>query len=213
MAKPNPRAQLVVEGKNDKHVVWALCNQHSIEQTFSVETPSEEGGGYTLILDSVPVRVKQRGLEALGLVLDADQNISARWNAIRNRLIQAGYINVPETPQPGGLIVNTQGKPRFGVWLMPNNHLPGMLEDFVSYLISSDDLLKPKVKEILDNIEDENLNQYSPVHHAKAFIHTWLAWQKAPGQPMGQAITAKVLNADADLSQAFVEWLNQLFNA
>jgi hypothetical protein len=51
-----------------------------------------------------------------------------------------------------------------------------------------------------------------PVDHAKALIHTWLAWQKEPGQPMGQAITAKALQSDTAIAAKFVDWLNQLFN-
>ena len=34
--KPKPR-QLLVEGKNDRHVVWALCQKYQVPKTFSVE--------------------------------------------------------------------------------------------------------------------------------------------------------------------------------
>ncbi|MEC4880603.1 MAG: DUF3226 domain-containing protein [Scytonema sp. PMC 1070.18] len=32
--------QLLVEGKNDRHVIWALCERHQLPDTFSVEVPS-----------------------------------------------------------------------------------------------------------------------------------------------------------------------------
>jgi hypothetical protein len=51
-----------------------------------------------------------------------------------------------------------------------------------------------------------------PKHCSKAFIHTWLAWQKDPGLPMGRAITAKALSADSAIAVSFVNWLNRLFN-
>jgi hypothetical protein len=29
----------LVEGKNDRHVIWALCQQYQLPETFSVEVP------------------------------------------------------------------------------------------------------------------------------------------------------------------------------
>ena len=40
--QPKPQ-QLLVEGKNDRHVIWALCQQYQLPETFSVEVPPEEG--------------------------------------------------------------------------------------------------------------------------------------------------------------------------
>ncbi len=204
-------AQLLVEGKDDQHVIWALCKQHKVSQTFSVELPNEDNGGIDALLKSIPVRLKISKLRALGIVLDADQNLKSRWDAVYARLRREGYSKLPSVPDSNGSIIEADQKPRIGIWLMPNNQLPGMLEDFVSSLIPEDDLLAPKAEAILQEIESEALNGYSLLHHQKAFIHTWLAWQENPGQPMGQAITAQVLSHNQPLAQAFVKWLNVLF--
>ncbi len=42
-ALPKPQ-QLLVVGKNERHVIWALCGQHQLPETFSVEVPMEEDG-------------------------------------------------------------------------------------------------------------------------------------------------------------------------
>ena len=204
-------AELLVEGKNDKHVIWALCKKHQVQKTFSVKEPGEDEGGVDALLNSIAVRLKQSNLKALGIVLDADQAIENRWNAVCERLMQAGYSNLPDSPDPNGSIIELDQMPRVGIWIMPNNHLPGMLEDFVTELIPEDDALAPKAKNILLEIENENLNRYSSLHHQKAFIHTWLAWQETPGQPMGLAITAQALKHNQPLAQSFVDWLNRLF--
>ncbi len=206
-------AELLVEGKNDKHVVWALCEQYQVLENFSVEEPGEDKGGVDALLEGIAVRLKQSKLNALGIVLDADQDIESRWDAVCERLRQAGYSNLPDGPNPNGTIIESDQMPRVGIWIMPNNHLPGMLEDFVAELIPDDDDLKPKAEDILREIENENLNRYSSLHHQKAFIHTWLAWQETPGQPMGLAITAHALQHNQPLAQKFVDWLNRLFNA
>ena len=45
----------------------------------------------------------------------------------------------------------------------------------------------------------------------KAHVHTWLAWQKEPGKPMGQAITKRYLDANAPHAQQLIVWIRKLF--
>ena len=203
-------AELLVEGKNDLHVVSALCKLYDIPETFSVITP---GDGVEDLLKSIPTRLKTSESEILGIMLDADQDIKSRWASVCSKLVQAGYSDLPKEPDENGTIIEREKMPRVGVWIMPNNKLSGMLEDFVSYLLPDDDKLSAKAKSILTEIEATNLNAYPDIHHQKAFIHTWLAWQETPGQPMGLAITAQALEHDKEIAQTFVNWLNRLFNS
>ena len=209
--KPKPQ-QLLVEGKNDRHVIWALCEQHQLPETFSVEVPMQEvGQGIEVLLSEVPIRLRQENLRTLGIVVDADRDLSGRWQAVRDRLNASGYKDIPKSPSPEGWVDAPPDLPRVGVWLMPNNQLPGMLEDFVAHLLPPDDVLRPKAELILQDIEQGELNRYTLVHRPKALIHTWLAWQEAPGMPMGQAITAQVLRYDSAIALTFVAWLKLLF--
>jgi len=197
--------------RTTQHVIWALCLRNGVLDTFTVVTPDDATGGIDELLDSIPVRLKIPGLQVLGFVIDADQDLQARWEAISYRLRISGYENLPEQPDSQGTIIERDYLPRVGIWLMPNNQLPGMLEDFVAHLIPQNDLLLPKAEFILMEIERENLHRYSLVHHPKALIHTWLAWQDMPGRPMGQSITAHVLSHDNPTAIAFIHWLNRLF--
>ncbi|MEQ9549678.1 MAG: DUF3226 domain-containing protein [Coleofasciculus sp. G3-WIS-01] len=80
--KPKPH-QLLVEGKNDRHVIWALCNQYQLPETFSVEVAEEKGTeGIEALLAGLPARI-------LGIVVDTDQNLLARWQAVQNRLMES----------------------------------------------------------------------------------------------------------------------------
>jgi hypothetical protein len=203
--KPKPH-QLLVEGKNDQHVIWALCNQYQLPETFSVEVAEENGTeGIETLLTGLPARLDEPKLETLGIVVDADSDLAARWQAIRDRLMKSKYENIPQVPPAEGWVYVAPDLPRVGVWLMPNNQLPGMLENFVAQLIPFDDVLHPKAEAALQEIEQECLNCYTSVHRPKALIHTWLAWQKTPGMPMGQAITAQVLSYDSPLALTFVD--------
>lgn len=207
---PTPEAYLVVEGKNDRHVIWHLCEQHQLPEIFSVEVPGDTEG-IDALLDGLPIRLKAENLRTLGIVADANQSLHARWAAIQHRLMAHGYDSIPERPLAEGWISAAKNLPRVGVWLMPDNQLPGMLEDFAARLIPPDDALLPKANVVLLEIEQAELNRYPTVHHSKALIHTWLAWQENPGMPMGQAITARTLRHDSTIARSFVAWLMQLF--
>ena len=207
-SKPKPK-QLIVEGKNDQHVIWALCLRHNLPDNFSVEVVPE--GGVDALLDGIPVRLKGSGIQTLGIVVDADVAAQSRWDAIMSRLRASDYTDLPHTPDPHGSIIMQQDKPTVGIWIMPNNTIPGILEDFVAQLIPQDDQLRPKVEHALTEIEASRIHRYPIVARPKAFIHTWLAWQETPGQPMGLAITANTLRHNNELALAFVAWLSKLF--
>ena len=95
---------------------------------------------------------------------------------------------------------------------MPNNILPGKIEDFLEMLVPSGDELLPEVNLALDTIEQKGKHKYYPKDRPKAFMHTWLAWQKTPGMPYGQAITMKYLSTDSQVCKDFVAWLVKLFS-
>ena len=137
-----------------------------------------------------------------------------RWQSLSDRLSPYGY-QIPDEPKSEGFVhASYDIYPRIGIWLMPDNLQSGMLEDFLKLLIRPDDLLSPFVEEVLSKIEGQDIpTRYDrDIHRAKAFIHTWLAWQKEPGRPMGTAITATYLDHNAKLCLRFVGWLNRLFN-
>ncbi|MDP9373616.1 MAG: hypothetical protein M3Q65_14425 [Chloroflexota bacterium] len=170
------------------------------------------GGGIEALLESVPIRLREEGLRRLGIVVDADVRLSPRWQAVRDRLRDSGYRNIPAVPPAEGWISSEPELPRVGVWLMPDNLLAGMLEDFATRLIPTSDALLARAEAAVRDLEEAGLNRYTLAHHSKALIHTWLAWQETPGQPLGQAITAEALDSNLPLARAFVAWLRRLFD-
>lgn len=206
---------LLVEGKDDRHVVRHLCRAHGIEASFEIEEPSaDEGaddqGGVQRLLDQVPVRLKGSDMERLGVLLDADQDLQSRWAQLRDRLRRAGYEDVPEQPAPEGTVVDFQhelGSVRLGVWLMPNNRVPGMLEDFLAFLVRADDTMLPRVDQFIASIPQQE-RLFSNV--SKARIHSYLAIQKEPGKPLGLSITYGYLDAQNESVNPFLNWLRRV---
>jgi hypothetical protein len=205
-AKENSHKKLLVEGNDDRHVIWALCERFDITKTFDVI----DCEGIDNLYKAIPVRFKQSGIETIGIIIDADTEISNRWVALKKLLSGQGFETPDELPSKGLILSNKNGI-KVGVWLMPNNNLNGMLEDFISFLVPQDDKLFPIVNTTLDKIENQKLNKYSLIHKSKAKIHTWLAWQEDPGTPMGLSITKKYLTTNEENCLRLIEWLQALF--
>lgn len=200
------KSVLLVEGKNDRYVLEHLFAHHQIPKTISIK----EHEGVDKLLESLPVQIKGSEFQRIGVVLDANASLASRWEALRNIAFKAGYTSIPAQPEIAGTILVQQDRPKMGFWLMPNNTLPGMLEDFVQHLVPSDDVLWPLAEEALQKIPKHE-QRFIDVHRMKAHIHTWLAWQEDPGTPMGLAITKRYLDANALPAQQFVAWIRRLF--
>ena len=173
------RYALPVEGKNEKFVFDHLFIHHGIAEG-RIEYRVKDG--ITILLDSLPQELRASELERLGIVVDADADLVTRWQSVRNRLASAGYV-VPVEPDPNGTIVEFEDHPTVGIWLMPDNTLPGMLEHFVSFLGAADDPLWAIANDCLNEIPEDQ-RRFIPNHRIKAHIHTWLAWQPEPGTPL-----------------------------
>jgi hypothetical protein len=93
---------------------------------------------------------------------------------------------------------------------MPNNKVPGILENFLAFLVPETDKLLPLVDGFLDRIPLED-RRCPNIRLPKARIHAWLAVQEHPGKPLGQAITAKYLNAENAVVAPFLGWIRAVF--
>ncbi|XYH99922.1 DUF3226 domain-containing protein [Sorangium sp. So ce1128] len=200
------RRLLLVEGKNDEHVMYALCKRHGVPEKFKIK-PAESVEG---LLDLLQIEPRASDMERLAAIIDADQDVAARWAAVRARLLRAGYHDVPAAPMRGGtFLVDTDARlPNLGLWLMPDNRLPGMIEDFLAFLIPQGDGCLPLVDGFLASIPSES-RRFAEIHRAKARIHAWLAVQDEPGKPLGQAITARYLDAETGAASEFLVWLRR----
>lgn len=200
-----PARVLLVEGKDDSAVVQSLCEQQKVPEVFVV-VPK---GNDEKLLEGLPLELRRPGLDRLGVILDADRDASARWGAVRRILQQEGFGHVPDGLDADGTVVTEPDRLRFGAWIMPDNRAPGMLEHFAASLVPAGDFLWTHADAVLNGIPEEH-RRFREVERPKAHIHTWLAWQKGPGSPMGQAIGKGDLDANAPAAKQFVAWLRRL---
>ena len=115
---PGKDRVLLVEGPDDEHVVWHLSNRHEGMPDFCILQKE----GIENLLDFMALEILEPGRTAVGILLDANDDLTARWSSVVDRL-RAEKIRVPESPETGGTIL--ESSPRIGIWLMPDNASPG----------------------------------------------------------------------------------------
>lgn len=203
---------LVVEGPDDKAVVLQILQRHGVElHGRAPEVIAADGFGGVL----KEVRVRARSTPRLGVVIDADQPEDRRWEQLRAALREVD-VELPDAPAETGW--DDAGWPsrpdwRLGVWVMPDNVSPGMLENFMAALVPEHGR---GCWGYADQVTTEARGHgavYHERHRSKAVLHTWLAWQDPPGLGLGTAIRQQVFTHDSIPARDFMAWYARLFEA
>ena len=194
---------LLVEGINDKHVVRHLCYRNEPMPEFRIQVKEN----VDTLLAGIGAELKAPGRKVVGILVDANENLGGRWDAVANKL-RSESIEVPYSgPDPNGIVVECS--PRVGIWFMPNNRTSGELEDFIAEMIPPDDPIWPRSQAYIDSIPSTD-RKFKKKKALRAKVHSWLATRKEP-RLMGLAIRTGDLRTNGPLSQTFVEWLRKLF--
>ena len=195
---------LLVEGDGDGHMVRHLLECRNLGLPFEISPK----GGYPRLRESIPAEVNVSGRDALGIVADANDDLTVRWQSIPDRLNGVG-CDVPNAICDSGSIFFGPRGIRVGVWLMPDNRRCGELEDFVHDMIPENDPVLPRAKDYVDGIPEAD-RKFKNAKLTRTYVHAWLATRKKP-RPMGMAISAGDLRHDVPVANSFVCWLRELF--
>jgi hypothetical protein len=207
--------KLLIEGNDQQFAIAELMKNFVPDwgmdiSSWKVLIQTCNGSSNILSRLALAAGFKEQGIEALGLIGDADESFQGRWDSIKG-FCEIYFPDTPDRMPESGLILSRKGTPRFGAWIIPGNKSGGMVEIFCRFMV-------PK--------EAESLWQYAGKSHAearehgadwlgshkkKAHIHTWPAWRNPPGERMGSAIAKKLLDPDSDACKPFVKWFRELF--
>lgn len=204
---------LLVEGNNDKEVLKRLISHHKVNLHADSIIAK---GGIQEIIEGLRNEVEVER-EALGIIIDADdKEAQANWNAVSARLRKAGYSNVPNKPDVAGTIVEWQHGdredlcPKVGIWIMPDNQVPGMLENYMAFLVPDKD--NDALWQLAGKCLQEAQQISAKIPTAKGHIYTYLAWQEDSGRPLGININKKIFDIGLPYTALLINWLNRLFN-
>jgi hypothetical protein len=209
--------RLLVEGPNDKWSVINLLkrNGYNWDDESFVRPYIHDAGGVEKLLRRPDLHTSLKTYDRLGIILDADLDPSGRWDGLRRHL--HGVVDLPKAPERGGTIVDRpreslgSGVSRLGIWLMPDNDSSGVLESFLAKLVPSGDRCWEHAVESTRRAREDFGAPLKEKDLAKGRIHAWLAWREESGQPLGQAINARVLSHDTPEALSFVAWFRRLF--
>jgi hypothetical protein len=205
---------LIVEGKDDCNGIYHIAAKHGLQGAFGLWEGGNDQGALERF-GGLLASSKDRPT-ALGIVLDCDpdengsgQSPQNRWAQVENRLKDLGY-EVPKRPDPAGTVIpGPEGYPTVGVWLMPDNQTEGMFEDFLLRLVPPG--AGEFARETALLARHRSFGNFTDVQISKAVVHTYLAWQDAPGKPFGIAIRSNMFNVENPFAAPFVDWLKKLY--
>ncbi|MCK5717207.1 MAG: hypothetical protein KAH77_06930 [Thiomargarita sp.] len=218
---------LLVEGQGDVDFFTALLQKLDFPDKISIQPPKEFGMHnntvtyFPTVINTVCKRMRtdtDEKTQNFGIIADADYvsggGFKERWKTLTKVLQENGYHTPekpPTLPYTGSIFEHNDGLSPVGLWLMPDHKHNGMLEDFILKTISKEEqrLLLKSAEHSLKNLP---VTLFSKYHHSKAMIHTWLAWQKRPGQTLQATINSELINLDSDEMKGFINWLHQVFS-
>lgn len=214
MAKGYENKKLLVEGAEDLRVIPELIEKSGIpwgnKKSEAIVSIQECGGYENIDVNLISTELQASGLTHLGVIIDADEDVSVRWISIRNACLPS-IPDIPEQIPETGLILTTNGI-KFGVWIMPDNLVRGMQETFLAYMIRDESqVIWQYAQEVAQEAKNKGAS-FKNSYLDKAQIYTWLAWQEQPGRQLHQAIKYEILNPQHPKAQTFVNWFKTLYD-
>lgn len=203
---------ILVEGKDEKRTLPEILEIAGIDWgergSESYRIVEFDGVENLLKPGEITAYLKATNVNNLVVIIDADTSPQRRWDQLCAALNSAVPLLPQEIPSAGFVTTLPSGR-RFGAWLMPDNNLPGMLEDWLLSAISfqSDDLLQFAARSV-----EHSRAHGSPFidsHTTKAQLHTYLAWQNPPGNQLHIAAKSKLFHIVE--SDPFVQWFKNVF--
>ena len=168
--------QLLVEGREEVQFFQAFLRHLGIGD---IQIRDYEGKdnlrryllSFTGLNDFVHVR-------SVAIVRDADDNAPSALQSVQDSLRNA------ELSVPRGFTTPSDGPPRISVFIMPDNHSAGALEQLCLSALADDSAMSC-VDEFLRCVNDRVVDP--PKDHQKARIHAFLASRQDPELRLGEA--------------------------
>jgi hypothetical protein len=206
---------LLVEGKQEVRVIPELIEANGVNWGTRNKPVVylRDYDGYRKIIDPdvISTELQASGLSALGIMLDADDSPDERWQSIRNAC-KGSIPDIPKDLPETGLILNAPNGVQFGIWLMPDNRMRGMLETFLAYIVPNSSEPLWQFSQEASSAAKKKGASFKDTHYDKANIYTWLAWQDPPGRQLHQAVMERILNPQHPNVHKFVTWFKTLYN-
>ena len=200
---------LCCEGPDDfEFFIWLRRHLSIGRETVEVEWME----GRTQLhnyLNGLPLRGEPERLKSLAIVCDADRDDGpTAFGRVRDDLRTTGYSTVAQPARfyPGPWAAGPSLS--VGVFILPNNHSPGALEDLCLDSIGADPSL-PCVDELLQCVSSRGVS-WPEQFRSKARLNVWLGSRSDPRRRLREALRGSVFAADSLAFDQVRNFLKQL---
>jgi hypothetical protein len=156
---------LLCEGKTTRLVLGPLCRHFEIQGFQPFDFGSKDNFGN--FLEDIKVLPGFAGVKAIAVVRDAEDDANAAFASVRNSLLEA---NLPVPEKAGGIAPES---PHVGVFLVPDNTSPGMIETLCMLSVGADPAFSC-VEKFFACVSERATAHPTNLHkaHAQAFLAT-----------------------------------------
>jgi hypothetical protein len=189
---------LVGEGNEEVFFFEAL-----LKNIHVVDVQLEQSKGKTKLHNYIATLPKRPGfakVTSIAITRDADSDADAAFQSVCAAL-QNAHLEAPQANGTFGV-----GDPRVGVFILPDCHQNGMLEDLCLASVTAD-LAMPCVDDFIRCVENRGRQ---PNNMAKARVHAWLASHIVPDKRLGEAALAGYWDWDSPAFDLLKQFLQQL---
>ncbi len=213
--------RLIVEG-NDAIALSELLIKRSVKPPKGYSTKEKYKEEFVKRANSISKvnKVLMEELQStdvtnIGIIVDAnDVGVEARLDSLKGAIEKVLNLSFPRDAAltENGFGCQLMDNLYIGIWIMPDNINEGYLEHFLGKLI-------PKKTQTIWKFADEKIEEliqqkhvlFSAPKRQKALLHTYLAWQKKPGESMGTAVRASYFDVSLPAADNFVKWFENTF--
>lgn len=214
------KQKLIVEGK-DAVVLSNILKKRGLPAPKGYSNPDKyknefvkEAGGFSKVELAVEIALKLPDISNIGIIVDANaKGAQPRFESLLEKIetiLGENCLN-NSTLTDSGFKWAVNDNLTIGIWIMPNNSSVGYLEHFVSDLIAPENKTFLFCKEKINELSEKDFCNFTDVKKQKAILHTYLAWQKSPGLPMGTAVDAGYINPNSPNADSFQTWFENTF--
>ena len=196
---------LAVEGQDEVYFLNALLNKMNIE---GVEV--QEIRGIDNLRNKIPVLIRTPGfsdVEMFGIIRDADSNVQSAFQSVRDLLVREELL------KPNGLSTITsqfsQGNPRVGIFIMPNNSSEGMIENLCLESVKNEPIMQC-VNNLFKCVNNKIDELERPRNLAKSKVQVFLATRPKLVCSVGLAAAKGYWNFDSKEFSELKTFLNNL---
>jgi len=129
---PPKEKVLLVEGVVEKRLIPYLIEKNGVawpKDCTPVQIREKDGVENILKRSIIEAEVRESGRRITGILLDADNDVAAKWASIRS-CCDPYFPMLQETEigSNGIIVSNAKSGQKLGIWIMPDNQSSGMLE-------------------------------------------------------------------------------------